>query len=122
MRPANTMVDGPQAARNRLLCRFGCVSGWGELGQGLDVAVGQAGQHVGQILRMGTSSLRQLSTIEKMAAIFGPASWLPRCSQLRRPIAIGLIEFSAKFVDSSITGRSMNRVSFCQRFNVYEIA
>lgn len=45
-------------------------------------------------LRMGMPSLRQLSTIEKMAAILGPASLLPKCSQLRRPIAMGRIEFS----------------------------
>ena len=31
--------------------------------------------------RMGMLSRRQLSTTEKMAAIFGPASLLPRCSQ-----------------------------------------
>jgi hypothetical protein len=35
-------------------------------------------------LRMGTASLRQLSTTEKMAAILGPASLLPRCSQFFR--------------------------------------
>jgi hypothetical protein len=34
--------------------------------------------------------------MEKMAAIFGPASLLPKCSQFRLPIAMGLIEFSAQ--------------------------
>jgi len=33
---------------------------------------------------MGISSLRQLSTMLKMAAIFGPASSLPRCRQFLR--------------------------------------
>jgi hypothetical protein len=32
-------------------------------------------------LRMGTSRRRQLSITLKMAAIFGPASLLPKCSQ-----------------------------------------
>ena len=33
-------------------------------------------------MRMETASLRQLSANEKMAAILGPASLLPRCSGL----------------------------------------
>jgi hypothetical protein len=35
-------------------------------------------------LRIGRPRRRQLSTTEKMAAILGPASLLPKCSQLRR--------------------------------------
>jgi len=68
--------------------------------------------------RMKAPSLRQLSTIEKIAAILGPASLLPKCSQLRRPMAIGLIEFSAQLVLSSITGYFRNCVSSAQRFSV----
>jgi hypothetical protein len=37
---------------------------------------------------MGILSRRQLSTTEKMGAILGPASLLPRCSQLRLSMAI----------------------------------
>jgi len=39
----------------------------------------------------------QLSTTEKIAAILGPASLLPICSQFLRPITIGRIEFSVQF-------------------------
>jgi hypothetical protein len=53
---------------------------------------------------MGTFSLLQLETMLKMATIFGPASLLPKCNQLRLPIAIGLIEFSAQLVDNSMMG------------------
>jgi len=67
---------------------------------------------------MGMPSLRQLSTMEKMAAILGPASLLPRCSQFFLPIAIGRIEFSAQLVDNSMTGCSRNCVSSTQRFSV----
>ena len=40
---------------------------------------------------MGMLKRRQLSATEKMAAIFGPASLLPRCNQFFLPIAIGLL-------------------------------
>jgi hypothetical protein len=63
-------------------------------------------------------SRRQLSTTEKMAAIFGPASLLPRCSQFFLPIAIGLIEFSARFVLSSSSGCLRNTVSLLQNDSV----
>lgn len=44
---------------------------------------------------------RQLSTTEKMVAIFGPASLLPKCNQFLLPIAIERIAFSARLVLSS---------------------
>src|ERR1035438_9335553 len=62
------------------------------------------GKTSARYLRMGTSRRRQLSITLKMAAIFGPASLLPKCSQFFLPMAIGLIEFSAQFVESSSTG------------------
>jgi hypothetical protein len=43
------MVDGSGQPGDRPLCRFGCVGRRGEFGQGLDGALGQAGQHLGQI-------------------------------------------------------------------------
>jgi hypothetical protein len=43
--------------------------------------VGSPGRTSPRYLRMGMLRRRQLSTTEKMAAIFGPASLLPRCSQ-----------------------------------------
>src|SRR4051812_37795533 len=49
----------------------------------------------------GALSLRQDSTIERIAATFGPALALPTCSQFFRPSAIGRIEFSARLFDSS---------------------
>jgi len=57
-----------------------------------------------------------------MAAIFGPASLLPRCSQFFLPIAMGRIEFSAQFVDNSMIGWLRNCVSSTQRFSVYLMA
>ena len=48
---------------------------------------------------MGMSNRRQLSATEKMAAIFGPASLLARCSQFFLPIAIARIALSARPVD-----------------------
>jgi hypothetical protein len=42
------------------------------------------GRTSARYLRMGTASLRQLSTTEKMATILGPASLLPKCSQFLR--------------------------------------
>ena len=41
------------AAGDRLFCRFGGVGHRGEFVQGLDGAIGQAGQHVGQIFTNG---------------------------------------------------------------------
>jgi hypothetical protein len=67
---------------------------------------------------MGMPSLRQLSTMEKIAAILGPASLLPKCSQFRLPMATGLIEFSTQLVDSSMMGWSRNRVNSTQRLSV----
>ena len=67
---------------------------------------------------MGMLSRRQLSTPEKMAAIFGPASLLPRCSRFFLPIAIGLIEFSARFVLGSSSGYLRNTVSLLQNDSV----
>jgi hypothetical protein len=49
----------------------------------------------------GTSSRRQDSTTERIAATFGPACALPTCSQFLRPSATGRIEFSARLLDSS---------------------
>ena len=46
--------------------------------------------------RTGIFNLRQLSTIERIAAIFGPACALPIWIQFRRPRATGGIEFSAE--------------------------
>jgi hypothetical protein len=45
---------------------------------------------------MGKLSRRQLSTIKKMVAIFGPAFLLTRCNKFYLPMAASLIEFSAR--------------------------
>src|SRR5690242_18301171 len=50
---------------------------------------------------LGTPSRRQDSTMERIAATFGPAWALPTCSQFLRPKATGRIEFSARLLDSS---------------------
>jgi len=47
---------------------------------------------------------RQVSTIERMAAIFGPACGLPIWIQFFRPNATGRIEFSARLLLSSSSG------------------
>src|SRR5437667_409152 len=49
----------------------------------------------------GTSSRRQDSTTERIAATFGPDWALPTCSQFFLPSATGRIEFSARLLDSS---------------------
>jgi len=51
----------------------------------------EAGQYLGQIGAQGRSR-RQVSTTERMAAIRGPASALPRWIQFFRPSASGRIE------------------------------
>ena len=63
-------------------------------------------------------SLRQDSMTERMAAILGPASLWPKWIQFLRPSAIDLMEFSARLVDSSSSGWSRKRVSFCQSDSV----
>jgi len=47
--------------------------------------------------RIGTPSLRQLSTIEKMAAILGPASLLPIYSQFFRRATCKIHEHRRRF-------------------------
>lgn len=49
--------------------------------------------------RTGIFRRQQFSTMEKIAAILGPVSLLPRCSQFFLPIAIGRVEFSARLVE-----------------------
>ena|ERR1017187_5878814 len=62
------------------------------------------GRTAAKYWRIGRPSLRQLSTMEKIAATLGPASLLPRCTQFFRPMATGRMEFSARLFDSSSTG------------------
>jgi hypothetical protein len=52
---------------------------------------------------------RQLSTTDRIAAIFGPACALPIWIQFRRPRATGRIEFSARLLLNSSSGYSRNR-------------
>jgi hypothetical protein len=47
------------------------------------------GKMLERYVRAGILSLRQLSTTERIAAIFGPACGLPMCSQFFRPRATG---------------------------------
>jgi hypothetical protein len=48
-----------------------------DLVQGLDVAIGQAGRHGCEVCADGQAeAATALSKIEKIAATFGPASWL----------------------------------------------
>jgi len=68
--------------------------------------------------RTGIFNLRQLSTIERIAAIFGPACALPIWIQFRRPRATGRIEFSARLLLNSNFGYSRKRVSLFQRVSV----
>src|SRR5665213_4108493 len=77
------------------------------------------GRTAARYRRIGRPSLRQLSTMEKMAATLGPASLLPMCTQFRLPMATGLIEFSARLLDSSSTGYSRKMVSLSHSARVY---
>jgi hypothetical protein len=52
---------------------------------------------------MGSLSLRQLSTTERMAAILGPARALPTWIQFFLPIAMGHMEFSARLTPAQGT-------------------
>src|SRR5215469_5429521 len=54
--------------------------------------------------RTGSLIRRQVSMIERIAAIFGPACGSPTWIQFLRPTAIGRMEFSAKLVLSSNSG------------------
>jgi len=55
-RSGNTMVDGFGQA-DSLLCHVGGVGRRREAGELLDGAIGQAGQHVGQVLANGYAQL-----------------------------------------------------------------
>jgi hypothetical protein len=55
-------------------------------------------------LRTGIFSLRQVSTIEMMAATRGPACSLPTWIQFLRPNTTGRIEFSVTLLLSSSSG------------------
>ena len=72
--------------------------------------------------RIGSPSLRQLSTMEKIAASLGPASLLPRCTQFFRPMARGRMEFSARLVLNSNSGYSRKRVSLSHSARAYRAA
>src|SRR5580704_17442500 len=103
-RSANTMVDGAGGGWIRYFASLAAYA----IGVSSDRCwmerLARPGSISARYWRIGTPSLRQLSTMLKMAAILGPASLLPMCSQFRRPIEIGRMEFSAQFVDSSTTG------------------
>src|ERR1700689_2761852 len=77
------------------------------------------GRTAARYSRIGSPILRQLSTIEKIAATLGPASLLPRWIQLRRPMAIGRLELSARLLLSSNSGYSRKSVSFFHSVRVY---
>src|SRR3954451_19083022 len=68
---------------------------------------------------MGILSRRQLSRMDRIAATFGPACWLPRWIQFFRPTTSGRMEFSARLLLSSSSGWSRKRVSFGHSANVY---
>jgi len=51
------MVDGFGVCEGRLLCHSCGVGHRGEFGQRLDGAVGQTGQHIGQVLADGYAKL-----------------------------------------------------------------
>jgi hypothetical protein len=85
-----------------MLCDPGSGS---EFWKALDRKIGESGKDRSQIVATGSFNLRQLSTTERIAAIFGPACGLPTWIQFFRPIATGRIEFSATLL-SSITNYS----------------
>src|ERR1017187_5085672 len=59
------------------------------------------GRTAAKYFRIGIFSRRQVSTMDRMAATFGPACWLPTWIQFFRPRATGRIEFSARLLLSS---------------------
>ena len=61
---------------------------------------------------------RQLSTMDRMAATFGPACGLPTWIQFFRPRATGRIEFSARLLLNSTSGCFRKRVSLGQSASV----
>src|SRR5664280_85216 len=62
------------------------------------------GRTAARYLRTGILSRRQVSTMERIAATRGPAFSCPMWVQLRRPIATGRMEFSARLLLSSSSG------------------
>ena len=76
------------------------------------------GRTEAKYFRIGIFSRRQLSTMDRIAATFGPACWLPTWIQFFRPKATGRIEFSAKLLLSSNSGYYRKRVSFRQSESV----
>jgi hypothetical protein len=85
----------------------------------LDREIGKPEENSGQIFAHRSFNLRQLSTIERIAATLGPACELPMWIQFFRPRATGRIEFSARLLLSSSSGHSRNRVSFLQSVSAY---
>jgi len=78
----------------------------------LDREVSEAWKHRGQIIPHRKFNRRQLSTTDRIAAIFGPTSGLPTWIQFLRPRATGRIEFSARLLLNSNSGYSKKQVSF----------
>src|ERR1039458_1454526 len=62
------------------------------------------GRTAARYSRTGILSRRQVSTMERIAATRGPAFSCPMWVQLRRPIATGRMEFSARLLLSSSSG------------------
>ena len=81
-----------------------CGSRW------MDV-LASPGRTAARYSRAGILSRRQVSTMERIAATRGPAFSCPMWVQLRRPMATGRMEFSARLVLSSNSGWSRKRVS-----------
>ena len=74
-----------------------------------DIDPPQARRSSSKYSRTGTRNLRQDSSTLKIAATFGSATGLPTWIRFLRPRAIPRIEFSARFVLSSISGYSRTR-------------
>ena len=72
----------------------------------LDREIGKPEENSGQIFAHRSFNLRQLSTIERIAATLGPACGLPMCIQFLRPRATGRMEFSAKPWMRSVSART----------------
>ena len=101
---------------------FRCPSRGREFGQELNREIAESGKHSCQVFENRDIGLRQLSTMERIAATFGSAWALPTWIQFFLPTAMGRMEFSARLLLSSSSGYFRKHVSLRHSVRVWRQA
>ena len=94
-----------------LVCVLGSVGGRSKLGEGFDGAVGKAGEEFGEVAADGDIEPAAAFDDREDSGDLGAGLLTTEVQPVFLPIAIGLIEFSARLLLNSSSGYSRNRVS-----------